>query len=47
MIAARDVRISELEKMNERTFKRKTFWKKVGQAAIVVVVVETAILILQ
>ena len=40
-------RLDEEQKLNERTFKKLTFWKKAGQAAIVVVVVETAILILQ
>ena len=40
-------RIDELEKANEKMFKKKTFWQKVAKATIVIAVVETAILILQ
>jgi len=47
MIAARDVRIHELKKMNERTFKKKTFWKKATGVLAVAVVVETLILAIQ
>ena len=40
-------RNADLEKIVEKTFKQKTFWQKLGSTAVVIVIVETAILILQ
>jgi hypothetical protein len=47
MHVAKDKRLIEERRLHEKTFKQKTFWKKVGQTAVVIVIVETAILILQ
>jgi len=45
--AAKDQRIAQLEKMNERLHKGKTFWKKAAQVGAVIIVTETLLILAQ